>query len=95
MFCRELGPAVTAGVSGAAAATYAASDPQQPPQQAAAADVPADREWLIADKQQAMLEELLQMGVKREELVDILTELGQETSPDEALVSCTVWAMGK
>lgn len=72
----------------AAAETAAGPEQQQHQQQAAAppATAAADREWLIADKQQAMLEELLQMGVKREELVEILAEMGQTAADEETLV---------
>lgn len=46
----------------------------------------SDRDWVIADKQQAMLDELLAMGVKRQELLDILSEMGQPADDGESLV---------
>jgi hypothetical protein len=54
---------------------------------AAPAAPPPEREWLIADKQQVLLDELLAMGVMRQELVDILADMGQEAAEDETLVS--------
>jgi hypothetical protein len=46
-----------------------------------------EREYLVADKQQALLDELLGMGVGRQELVEILVEMGQPQPADnEALV---------
>ncbi|KAF8072596.1 hypothetical protein HT031_000256 [Scenedesmus sp. PABB004] len=49
-------------------------------------DASGEREWLIADKQQALLDELMAMGVKREELLEILLEMGQTAAEGESLV---------
>lgn len=62
----------------AAAAAGGVGAPSPPP--------PPEREWLIADKQQVLLDELLAMGVLRQELVDILADMGQDTADDETLV---------
>jgi hypothetical protein len=73
------------------------SDPQQQQDEGAgfaagaapaAPPPPPEREWLIADKQQVLLDELLAMGVMRQELVDILADMGQEAAQDETLVRC-------
>jgi len=46
----------------------------------------SERDWLIADKQQVLYDELMAMGVMRQELVDILADMGQQAAEDEALV---------
>jgi hypothetical protein len=72
-------------------ADFAAAPPsqqqqQQPQQQqggAAPTLSPTERDWLLADKQQALQDELTAMNVTRQELLNILKDLGQP-APDDA-----------
>eukprot|EP00775_Hariotina_reticulata_P002565 gene2565-2867_t len=71
-------PAAPAGPGAPASAGYdlpdAAADPS-------GSSLPAvEREYLLADKQQALLDELLGMGVSRQELVEILEDLAERAS---------------
>ncbi|WIA08499.1 hypothetical protein OEZ85_007934 [Tetradesmus obliquus] len=63
------------------------ADEQQQQQQPAAApagsSAAAERDWLVADKQQQLYDEMLGMGVKRQELLNLLAELGQSAAEDE------------
>jgi hypothetical protein len=66
------------------------AEPQQQQQPAAApagSSAAAERDWLVADKQQQLYDEMLGMGVKRGELLSLLAELGQSAAEDETAVS--------
>jgi hypothetical protein len=87
-----------APASAAGGVAYAAEDfsaePQQEQggqqQQAAApagSSAAAERDWLVADKQQQLYDEMMGMGVKRQELLSLLAELGQSAAEDETAVS--------
>jgi hypothetical protein len=73
----------------AAAAAAAPPPPPTPPQQqqprgeAGGAMPPSERDWLLADKQQALQDELTAMNVTRQELINILKDLGQP-APENA-----------
>lgn len=78
----------------ASAAADAAYDMPPSPQQqqqaaapAAGSSAAAERDWLVADKQQQLYDEMLGMGVKRQELLSLLAELGQSAADDETAVS--------
>jgi hypothetical protein len=60
---------------------------QQPAAAAAGSSAAAERDWLVADKQQQLYDEMLGMGVKRQELLNLLAELGQSAAEDETAVS--------
>jgi hypothetical protein len=74
----------------------AAQPPAPPAAAAAGAAVGADeREWLLADKQQQLVEELLE--VPREELALVLEQAGQAVDALETQVRalfCMAWGEG-
>jgi hypothetical protein len=59
---------------------------QQPAAAPAGSSAAAERDWLVADKQQQLYDEMLGMGVKRGELLSLLAELGQSAADDETAV---------